>query len=122
MPRLAATLASILLIASSIGVNIVRYPQVGRSIEPSTAGAAETAISQSSSSAQSIEKIAAEKSPNKPVAAAPAAREADWCRRQRAARRWQCIGGVTARSTTRQRRHCDCRRAANGIGTRDSIG
>ena len=33
MPKFAATLASLLLIASSIGVNIARYPQVGRSIE-----------------------------------------------------------------------------------------
>jgi len=30
MPKFAATLASLLLIASSIGVNIARYPQVGR--------------------------------------------------------------------------------------------
>ncbi len=33
MPKVAATLASLLLIASSIGVNIARYPQVGRSVD-----------------------------------------------------------------------------------------
>jgi len=33
MPRFAATLASLLLIASSIGINIARYPQVGRTID-----------------------------------------------------------------------------------------
>ncbi len=32
MPKFAATLASLLLIASSIGVNIARYPQVGRTL------------------------------------------------------------------------------------------
>jgi len=32
LPKFAATLASLLLIASSIGVNIARYPQVGRTI------------------------------------------------------------------------------------------
>jgi hypothetical protein len=31
--KLAATLASLLLIASSIGVNIARYPQVGRTVD-----------------------------------------------------------------------------------------
>ncbi len=42
VPKLAATLASLLLIASSIGVNIARYPQVGRIIDagPPTATAA----------------------------------------------------------------------------------
>lgn len=46
MPKFAATLASLLLIASSIGVNIARYPQVGRSVEPAEqVGAAETANS-----------------------------------------------------------------------------
>ncbi len=34
MPKFAATLASLLLIASSIGVNIARYPQVGRTVDP----------------------------------------------------------------------------------------
>lgn len=33
MPKLAATLASLLLITCSIGVNIARYPQVGRPVE-----------------------------------------------------------------------------------------
>ena len=33
VPRLAATLASLLLIASSIGVNIARYPQVGQTAD-----------------------------------------------------------------------------------------
>jgi len=33
MPKFAATLASLLLIASSIGINIARYPQVGRTID-----------------------------------------------------------------------------------------
>ena len=33
MPKVAATLASLLLIASSIGVNIARYPQVGRTVD-----------------------------------------------------------------------------------------
>ena len=33
MSKLAATLASLLLIASSIGVNIARYPQVGRALD-----------------------------------------------------------------------------------------
>ena len=33
MSKLPATLASLLLIASSIGVNIARYPQVGRAID-----------------------------------------------------------------------------------------
>jgi hypothetical protein len=33
MPKFAATLASLLLIASSIGVNIARYPQVGRIVD-----------------------------------------------------------------------------------------
>jgi len=33
MPKFAATLASLLLIASSIGVNIARYPQVGRPVD-----------------------------------------------------------------------------------------
>ena len=33
VPKFAATLASLLLIASSIGVNIARYPQVGRTID-----------------------------------------------------------------------------------------
>ncbi len=33
MPKIAATLASLLLIASSIGVNIARYPQVGRAVD-----------------------------------------------------------------------------------------
>ena len=37
MPKLAATLASLLLIASSIGVNIARYPQVGRTLDPPSA-------------------------------------------------------------------------------------
>lgn len=32
MPKFASTLASLLLIASSIGVNIARYPQVGRTV------------------------------------------------------------------------------------------
>jgi hypothetical protein len=41
VPKLAATLASLLLIASSIGVNIARYPQVGRLADPGTAAAAE---------------------------------------------------------------------------------
>lgn len=34
VPKLAATLASLLLISSSIGVNIARYPQVGRMADP----------------------------------------------------------------------------------------
>jgi len=34
VPKLAATLASLLMIASSIGVNIARYPRVGHSIDP----------------------------------------------------------------------------------------
>ncbi len=43
VPKFAATLASLLLIASSIGVNIARYPEVGRSVEPAVqTGAAET--------------------------------------------------------------------------------
>ncbi len=33
LQKLAATLASLLLIASSIGVNIARYPQVGRTVD-----------------------------------------------------------------------------------------
>ena len=33
VPKFAATLASLLLIASSIGVNIARYPQVGRTVD-----------------------------------------------------------------------------------------
>ncbi|MGO9113481.1 MAG: hypothetical protein ACLP9L_29980 [Thermoguttaceae bacterium] len=33
MSKLAATLASLLLIASSVGVNIARYPQVGRTVD-----------------------------------------------------------------------------------------
>ena len=33
MPKFAATLASLLLITSSIGVNIARYPKVGRTLE-----------------------------------------------------------------------------------------
>jgi hypothetical protein len=45
VPKLAATLASLLLIASSIGVNIARYPQVGRTadVEPLSQ---ETAVTQ----------------------------------------------------------------------------
>jgi hypothetical protein len=43
VPKLAATLASLLLIASSIGVNIARYPQVGRMIDPGQAEVAESA-------------------------------------------------------------------------------
>ncbi len=43
MPKLAATLASLLLIASSIGVNIARYPEVGRLADPRTVAAAEPA-------------------------------------------------------------------------------
>jgi hypothetical protein len=43
VPKLAATLASLLLMASSIGVNIARYPQVGRTIHTAQANAAETA-------------------------------------------------------------------------------
>ena len=35
MPKFAATLASLLLIASSVGVNIARYPQVGQNITSS---------------------------------------------------------------------------------------
>jgi len=42
MPKIAATLASLLLIASSIGVNIARYPQVGRTLVPAPAEAAGT--------------------------------------------------------------------------------
>ena len=46
MPKFAATLASLLLIASSIGVNIARYPQVGRPVDASQrTDAAETANS-----------------------------------------------------------------------------
>ncbi len=52
MPKLASTLASLLLIASSIGVNAVRYPQVGRAIEPHTATAAESANSPPAASGQ----------------------------------------------------------------------
>ncbi len=33
MPKFAATLASLLLIASAIGINIARYPQVGRTVD-----------------------------------------------------------------------------------------
>jgi hypothetical protein len=33
VPKFAATLASLLLIASSVGVNIARYPQVGRTAD-----------------------------------------------------------------------------------------
>jgi hypothetical protein len=33
VPKFSATLASLLLIASSIGVNIARYPQVGRTVD-----------------------------------------------------------------------------------------
>jgi len=33
LPKLVATLASLLLIASAIGTNIARYPQVGRTLE-----------------------------------------------------------------------------------------
>ncbi len=42
MPKIAATMASLLLIASSIGVNIARYPQVGRTLVPAPAEAAGT--------------------------------------------------------------------------------
>ena len=46
VPKFAATLASLLLIASSIGVNIARYPQVGRTIDAGQrTDAAETANS-----------------------------------------------------------------------------
>lgn len=45
MPKLAATLASLILIASSIGVNIARYPNVGRTAEPGSASAVEPATS-----------------------------------------------------------------------------
>jgi hypothetical protein len=38
LPNFASTLASLLLIASSIGVNIARYPQVGRTIDDAPAG------------------------------------------------------------------------------------
>lgn len=47
MPKFSATLASLLLIASSIGVNIARYPQVGRTVDTGqqtdTAGTANSA-------------------------------------------------------------------------------
>jgi hypothetical protein len=44
VPKFAATLASLLLIASSIGVNIARYPQVGQTMgADERARAAETA-------------------------------------------------------------------------------
>ena len=33
VPNFAATLASLLLIASAIGINIARYPQVGRTVD-----------------------------------------------------------------------------------------
>ena len=56
MPKLAATLASLLLIASSIGVNIARYPQVGRMAEPGNASAAEPAgLPQTASQSQPVE-------------------------------------------------------------------
>jgi hypothetical protein len=46
VPKFAATLTSLLLIASSIGVNIARYPQVGQPVEAvERTGAAETANS-----------------------------------------------------------------------------
>ncbi len=76
MPKLAATLASILLIASSIGVNIARYPQVGRTIDPARAGAAETASAlQAADETPRVEKAAAELLPAKLEAAATAARD-----------------------------------------------
>jgi hypothetical protein len=64
-----------LLIISSIGVNIARYPQVGRAIEPA-AGATDTAgSSQSASTAQSIEKLGADQLPIKPEVTAAATNE-----------------------------------------------
>jgi hypothetical protein len=76
VPRLAATLASLLLIASSIGVNIARYPRVGRTMDATAAGAAETASpSQTASEAPRVEKPEANQLPLRPEVAAPAVRE-----------------------------------------------
>jgi hypothetical protein len=76
VPRLAATLASLLLIASSIGVNITRYPKVGHSIDPAFAGAAETpTVSPSASEASRVDKADANQLSAKPEFAAPTAHE-----------------------------------------------
>ena len=75
MPRLAATLASLLLIASSIGVNIARYPSVGRPLDPPSAGTVEAASPpQTASTAPAAEKADIDQSPGKPNT--PATREA----------------------------------------------
>ena len=65
MPKLAATLASLLLIASSIGVNIARYPQVGRAIDPSQAAAAEAASAAPAAQSSSGETASADALPAK---------------------------------------------------------
>ena len=78
VPRLAATLAAILLIASSIGINVARYPRVGRTIDPAPAAAAESASpSQTADEAPRAEKrVDRDESPVRPQVADPAAREA----------------------------------------------
>ena len=76
MPKLAATLASFLLIASSIGVNIARYPQVGRTMDAAAAGAAETASPlQNAGDIPHVEKADADQSPVGQEKAPPAVTE-----------------------------------------------
>ena len=78
MPKLAATLASLLLIACSIGVNIARYPQVGRALDPPCAATAEPAnLSPAASQTPPVETTdKADLTPVKPEVAAPVAEEA----------------------------------------------
>jgi hypothetical protein len=72
VPKVAATLASLLLIASSIGVNIARYPQVGRMIDPGQAEAAEPASpAVAASPVPPVETPHAELSPAKPATGTP---------------------------------------------------
>jgi hypothetical protein len=53
VPKLAATLASLLLIASSIGVNIARYPQVGMAVDSGAAVQSAEVLNSASAAQQS---------------------------------------------------------------------
>jgi hypothetical protein len=66
----------LLLIASSIGVNIARYPQVGRTAEPAPASAAETASPpQTAGEVPRAEKQETDRTPVKPETPASTVRE-----------------------------------------------
>jgi hypothetical protein len=60
VPKFAATLASLLLIASSIGINIARYPQVGRTIDAEH----RADVAQPSNSAPTAQQPSIVESPN----------------------------------------------------------